>query len=241
MIDSAPPPLDLQPLTAADVMRLRGVGFFVPFGRETQARLFSEARVITAGPFRTLFEQEEPARFLWVVIEGMVGLVAAIGPGESCLVELAGPAQVIGEAGLFDSRRYPVAARAVTDVRLALIPATAILACIESEPALRRHMLGFLSGRLHALVRQISLLNLMSAPQRLANFLLGLTGRRIGAQTVTLACDRRVIADLLGMTPESLSRSLRRLRELGVRSQGKRTIVVADPELLRRFSEGEPA
>ena len=236
MTAPAPPvPRDSQPLTPADVVRLRSASFLAPFGREALAALFAEARVVTAAPFETLFEQGDEAIALWLVIEGVVGLIADAGAREPCLLQLVGPAQVIGEAGLFDNRRYPMAARTITAARLALIPAAALLARIEADPALRRHMLGFLSARLHALVREIAQLKLMSAPQRLANFLLGLTERRSGAQTVHLACERRIIAGMLGMTPESLSRSLRRLQSLGVRSQGKRDIVVDDPTRLRAF------
>ena len=235
MTEAPSQPLPSQPLTAADAVRLRGAGFLAPFGRDALAALLAEARVVVASPLQTLFEREQEAHALWVVIEGVVGLLGEVGPGESCLVELIGPAQVIGEAGLFDTGRYPVTARAITEARLAVIPAALILARVDAEPALRRHMLGFLSTRLHALVRQIALLKLMSVPQRLANFLLGLTARRPGPQIVTLACERRVIAGMLGMTPESLSRALARLRGLGVRSQGKRDIAVDDPERLRAF------
>ncbi|MEI6558173.1 MAG: Crp/Fnr family transcriptional regulator [Rhodospirillaceae bacterium] len=235
MTGTTPPPLDPQPLTAADAVRLRSAGFLAPFGRETMAALFAESRVVVAAPFQTLFDQDEPAEVLWVVIEGTVGLMAAVGPTGSCLIELAGPAQVIGEAGLFDTGRHPTAARAITAARLAQIPAASILACLEAQPPLRRHMLGFLSARLHALVRQIALLKLMGTAQRLATFLLGLTERRAGPQTVHLACERRIIAGMLGMTPESLSRALAQLRALGVHSEGKRDIVVSSPERLRAF------
>jgi len=93
--------------------------------------------------------------------------------------------------------------------------------------------------RLRVLVRQISQLKLMSAPQRLALFLLGLTERRSGPQTIQLACERRIIAGILGMTPECLSRSLRQLQELGVRGQGKRGLLIEDRERLQAFATGD--
>ena len=234
MTEASPAP-ELPPLSTGDAVRLRSAGFLAPFGRETLAALLAEARVMVAPPFHTVFRQNDEAEAVWVVIEGTVGQVAEIGPGETCLVELIGPGQALGEAGLFDTGRYAVTARAITEARLARIPAAPILARLEVEPALRRHMLGFLSARLHSLVRQIALLKLMSAAQRVAGFLLGLCGPRAGAQTLHLACERRIIAGLLGMTPESLSRSLAQLRALGVRSQGKRDIAVEDPERLRSF------
>ena len=195
--------------------------------------------MVTAAPFQALFAQDEPADSLWVVVEGTIGLVAATGPHESCVIDLAGPGQTLGEAGLFDTGRYPAAAHALTEARLARIPAAPILACLESDPALRRHLLGFLSIRLHALVRQIARLRLMSAPQRLGDFLLGLAGRGPGPRTVHLACERRIVAGLLGMTPESLSRSLARLGPLGVHSQGRRDLVIDNPQRLRAFVAGE--
>jgi len=230
--------LPREPLTDADAVRLRSAALFVPLPREALAALLGEACAAVAEPFRVLFEQDQPADHLVVVIEGVVGVMAAVGPHESCLVELIGPGQVVGEAGLFDTGRYPVAAQAITGARLALIPAAALRECLDTHAGLRRHMLGFLSSRLRVLVQQIAQLKLMSAPQRVGSFLLGLTQRRAGRQTIRLACERRIIAGMLGMTPESLSRSLRQLRDLGVQSQGKRDILVEDPERLRAFVAG---
>jgi CRP-like cAMP-binding protein len=45
-----------------------------------------------------------------------------------------------------------------------------------------------------------------------------------------------MIAGMLGMTPECLSRSLRQLQAHGVHSQGKRAILVEDRERLRAFA-----
>ena len=225
--------------TANDEAHLRGVGFLVPFGNDAVTALLADTRMMAAAPFQTLFAQDEAADSLWVVVEGTVGLVAATSPHESCVIDLAGPGQTVGEAGLFDTGRYPAAAHTLTEARLARIPAASILAHIEANPALRRHLLGFLSIRLHTLVRQIARLRLMSAPQRLGDFLLGLAGRGPGPRTVHLACERRMIADLLGMTPESLSRALARLAKLGVHSQGRRDLVIDSPQRLRAFVAGE--
>lgn len=228
-----------EALTHSDLQRLRAVTLFAPLPPEALDALLGAAVALAAPPFSVLFEQEQEAEHLAVVLDGMVGLMAAVGEHDSCLIELVAPGQVIGEAGLFDSGRYPVAARAVTEVRLALIPASLVRDHLDAHAGLRRHMLGFQSARLRVLVRQLAQLTLMTAAQRLGSFLLGLAPRRAGPQTIRLACERRLIAGMLGMTPESLSRSLRQLRELGVRGEGRRDVVVEDPERLRAFVAGE--
>jgi CRP/FNR family transcriptional activator FtrB len=230
-----------QPLTEADVGRVRGVGLFAPLSPEALAGLLDQARVVTVPPLARLLEPDQPAGHLLVVIDGMVGMLAAVSAQETCLVELVGPGQVFGEAGLFDRGRSIMAARAITECRLVLIPAAAMLGCLDAQPAFRRQMLAFLSRRLRGLVRQIVQLKLMTVSQRLGSFLLGMIGRRSGPQTLRLACERRLIAGMLGMTPESLSRALHHLREVGVSSPGPREILIGSPERLRGFVAGHGA
>ena len=226
------------PLTESDIQTVRGVSVFAALTSEALLRLLEQATLVRAPPFHLLFEHEQNAEHLVVVAEGTVGLMAAVGPCDSCLIELVTTGQVIGEAGLFDTGRHPLAAQTITEARLILIPAAALLTCLEACPGMRRQMLAFLSARLRVLVRQLAQLKLMTATQRLGGFVLGLTKHQAGPQTIRLACERRVVADMLGMTPECLSRSLRQLRELGVHSQGKRDIVIEYPDRLRAFITG---
>jgi CRP-like cAMP-binding protein len=223
------------PLTEADCTILRSVGLFSVLPADALAALLAQAQVMEVSPFESVFEQEEDATALFVVTGGTVGTLAALNLQDSCLVELLGPGQVVGEGGLFDTGRAPLAARAITTARLIAFPRMAVLASLDASPPFRRRMVAFLSARLRVLVREITQLKLMTAPQRLGAFLLGLTTPRPGPQRIELACERRILARILGMTPESLSRALRQLQALGVRSQGKRGILIEDRTRLQVF------
>ena len=77
-------------------------------------------------------------------------------------------------------------------------------------------MLAAASLHLKSLVEQIETIKLLSGPQRIAQFLLRLCSRQAtGATTVELPYEKALIANRLGMKPESLSRSLTRLRPIG--------------------------
>jgi CRP-like cAMP-binding protein len=97
-------------------------------------------------------------------------------------------------------------------------------------------MLASASCHLKALVEQIEKIKLLSAPQRTADFLVELSSVSAGAVTIDLPYEKALIANRLGMKPESLSRALAKLRPLGV-SVDRERVTIADVQLLIRFVE----
>ncbi|MFN3077995.1 MAG: helix-turn-helix domain-containing protein, partial [Alphaproteobacteria bacterium] len=85
-------------------------------------------------------------------------------------------------------------------------------------------------------VRQVADLKLKTTEQRLADYLLGLIpDRKATAATVRLPYDKKILASQLGMTPESLSRAIAKLRAVGIRSLGG-ALIVSDVGKLRALS-----
>ncbi|WP_374546782.1 helix-turn-helix domain-containing protein, partial [Rhodoblastus sp.] len=72
------------------------------------------------------------------------------------------------------------------------------------------------SLHLKRLVKQIEQLKAQSAPQRIADFLLDQVTAESGPAAIALPYEKALIANRLGMQPESFSRALARLRDLGV-------------------------
>jgi CRP-like cAMP-binding protein len=145
-----------------------------------------------------------------------------------------------GEAAAFQGDRYPVSAAAVTDARVLVVRAGAILALMDQNPALCRAMVASTFRHLHALVAQIEQLKAQSGAQRVAEFLASLAPVEEGACAVTLPYDKALIAGRLGMKPESLSRAFARLREVGVTVTNNRA-AIADVAALREFVEEDRA
>ncbi|CAK0777612.1 hypothetical protein WCLP8_570006 [uncultured Gammaproteobacteria bacterium] len=227
-------------VTEADLVRLRAFGISAVLGAESMAALIKQSEVVSLPPCGALFEQRQPADWIYLVLDGLVGLLAPTGSGH-CLIDMIGPGQMVGEAGMFDTGFHPVTVQAITAARAVAVPAAAMMVLLEDNPAFRRYLLGYMSGRLRVLVRQIARLKLMTTPQRVGAYLLGLVNRSSGPATLNLACERRMIAGMLGMTPESLSRAFRSLALVGVHSQGKRTVHISSLERLRAFTEALPS
>ena len=66
------------------------------------------------------------------------------------------------------------------------------------------------------LVSQLEQMKRLTAPQRLADFLLTLCPNEEGPCEIKLPYEKSLIASRLGMKPESLSRALAKLKPLGV-------------------------
>lgn len=102
------------------------------------------------------------------------------------------------------------------------------------------HARAVVASVLRALERaqdHILLLGRTSALERIASFLLDLAERLPGDGTIDLPMSRTDIADHLGLTIETVSRSLTQLKRLGVIDLPvhSRTITLRDPAALRRL------
>jgi CRP-like cAMP-binding protein len=84
------------------------------------------------------------------------------------------------------------------------------------------------------LIKQTTELKLGSVDERAANYILSRADIRGTAATIVLSEGHGIAAQRLGMSPESFSRALRRLRRLGIEAQG-RHISISDTDRLRDY------
>lgn len=196
--------------------------------------LLQEARVESCRDGVELCTQGALADRFFIVLDGHVELYLEDG-GRRSVIEVADKSSIVGEAALFEDGHYAHSARVVGHARILVLYSTPFLAtlALRSDVALR--MLAAMSIRLRGLVQQITQLKLKTTAQRLAVFLLGLTPKTEGSVKVRFPYDKRLAAENLGMSAESLSRALLRLAELGVESRAENEVLISDMAALRDF------
>jgi len=183
-----------------------------------------------------LFQQGEPATGFFLVLDGWVKLYRLTAEGIEVVVGVFKRGETFAEAAIFLGGRYPVSAEVVTPSRLLRVEGEVLRRRIHEQPDLALSMLASASYHLKTLVEQIEKIKILSATQRIADFLIGLSGSRQGPATIELPYEKALIANRLGMKPESLSRALAKLRPLGI-SVDRNRVTVADVQLLVRFVE----
>lgn len=154
--------------------------------------------------------------------------------GHETVVHVFRSGEVFGEAVIFMGGRYPVSAQAATACRLLRISGSRLRDHIRETPQLALSMLASASQHLKVLVAQLEQMKRLTAPQRLADFLLTLCGSEDGPCSIQLPYEKALIANRLGMKPESLSRALARLKPLGVNVQ-RDDVIISNPIALRQF------
>ncbi|HET6518526.1 MAG TPA: Crp/Fnr family transcriptional regulator [Geminicoccaceae bacterium] len=186
-----------------------------------------------------LFQQDEPAACFYIVLDGWVRLYRETAGGQESTIAILTRGESFAEATMFLGGTYPVTAAVVNRARLLMIRAEPFLRQLRAHPDLALNMLASMSVHLRRLVRQVEQLTVRSSTERLADFLLKLAPGRGGSATIELPWDKALVATRLGMRPETLSRSLARLRDLGVEAQGGQ-IKIQQLEALRRYLAGNP-
>jgi len=187
----------------------------------------------------TLFVEQSPAADFFWLESGVVELVSSSAEGKEKIVEIMQAGDLFAEGVAFMGGRYPVTARCSGAVRVLRIPFAPVLAALDANPQLMRRILGQLSMRLHFLVKELRQHSVQSADARVANYLLELAQNvETGEGWVSLPVKKAAIAARIGITPETLSRVLRRLRDAKIIALSGRRLHILNPNALQRWACG---
>lgn len=218
----------------APIPELRRIALFQGLGDASLRRLLAGARLARVDDGHVLFVQDDEADRFYVLLDGWVKLYRLTEDGAQTLVSVVAPGETFAEAAVFASARFPVCAEAVGAATVLVVGQREVTTALAADPQIALAMLASLSGRLRHLVDRIENLQVRSAPQRLAHFILHCCPETSGFARVDLPFAKTLVAQRLGMRPETLSRSLTVLRRYGVQAAGGR-IAIADIQRLRAF------
>jgi len=194
-----------------------------------------QARTYARG--EQLFAQGDPADGFFCVVDGWVKLYRLSEDGEEVVVHVFSAGETFAEVAMFSGGRFPASCEAVSAARILRIDSAALRRAVLDEPQLAFAMLAAVSLRLRALVDQIEQLKGRSASQRIADFFVRQSGAASGPVRLALPYEKALIANRLGMKPESFSRALGRLAGLGVTVE-RDSVTIADVARLAAFAEG---
>ena len=224
-----------------DILRqVATIPLFAGLPAESVAELLSKAEVIRAEAGTRIFSQGEAATRFYVQLDGQVELFVLTQDGRESVIDILAGGETFAEEAIFDTGIYPVGAKVVSDARLIAVEAQPFMDRLSEEFHLVVAMMGGMSRHLRVLLYQISELKLKSTAQRLGGFLLSLTEETGGKVRVSWPYDKRLLANRLGMKPESLSRALAKLSDTGVTDKDGQVTIQNVSELRDYCLEGAP-
>jgi CRP/FNR family transcriptional activator FtrB len=186
----------------------------------------------------TLFREGERAHFVYAIVDGRVSLVTGAEREES-IVDFVDSGDVILVPPALLDLPYMATARATTDVLALLIPASDFRRLAEAELPLAVAVNRILAAQWRLLLKNFTQARAGDAESRLIRYLLERAGARHGAAKFSLPGSKRELAAHLAMTPETLSRALKRLSALGVTTSGA-DIEIASVAQLKASTQDSP-
>lgn len=185
-----------------------------------------------------VLEQGQPPEMLHIVVEGAVEMYGETAGCETTIA-IFHPLSAFILAAVMTDQPHLMSARTLETTRLLMIPAPVIHDLMESDSAFALAMATELARGFRTMVKTAKNLKLRDAAPRVANYLLALRDEKGADETMTLPYGRNVIASLLGITRESLSRVLPMLRAHGIVVQG-RHVTFRDLAKARAFAQPDP-
>ncbi len=180
----------------------------------------SRRRAVPAG--QTILGEGDSHTIFANIVSGVVKLTKTLDDGRQHIIGLLFPSDFLGRAFRKDN---PYFAEAATDVELCVFPASGFEKLLPDNPGLEHRLFEYTLSELDACQEWMLLLARKKAEERVASFLLMLA-KRVPSSACSqngqngihfqLPLSRSEISDCLGLTIETVSRQITRLKTKGV-------------------------
>jgi CRP/FNR family transcriptional regulator len=203
--------------------------YFATLSEQQLSPLAAQAipRRFNAG--ESIFLEGDPSAGMWIIKTGNVKAYKLAADGHEHILHLLGPGDSFNDIPTLDGRPNAASAAAISDVVAWVIPTAAVDDALQRDHELSLAVIQGLALRVRQLVSQLEDLALRSVTGRLARFLLEqVADPALAGPAIT----RTLIAGHLATTPETISRALRTLEEIGAIEFDRHRIVIRRPDLL---------
>lgn len=196
---------------------------------------------------QTILSESETPDYFANVVTGVVKLAKTLPDGRQQIVGLQFASDFLGRPR---APHNAVFAEAASDVELCCFPKREFEVMMQAYPGIEHRLFEHTLDELDAARDWMLLLGRKSAAEKVASFLLMISRRmanagcsptqKMGFVQFELPLTRADIADFLGLTIETVSRQMTRLKTAGViRIANNRTITVPDIDALEAAGEVE--
>ena len=180
-----------------------------------------------------IFGENEPADYLYKVVSGCVRTGNILSDGRRQIGGFYLPGDIFG---LEFTNAHTLSAEAIADTKVVVIKRKAPNALAGRDAAIARDLFTITGRELERVQDRIPLL-IKSAQERVAGFLLEMADRDSAGNAIELPMSRQDIADYLGLTIETVSRTLTSLEcSAAIEVTTSRRIVLRNRSALNRMN-----
>jgi len=180
-----------------------------------------------------IYGENEPADYLYKIVGGAVRTYKVLVDGRRQIGGFYLPGDIFG---LETGDLHTFSAEAITDCKIVVIKRSTVIALAARDNDVAREMWALTACELQRVQDHILVL-IKSAQERVASFLLEMAERASDEGTIELPMSRQDIADYLGLTIETVSRTLTQLeKSAAIEVPTSRRIVLRNRSALNRLN-----
>ncbi len=207
---------------------------------EDLSRLASAAVQQQFAKGHVFIEEGQPAHDFFNITRGTAKLFKTLPDGRQQITGFAGVGHFLG---LAVSETYSFSAEAIEPVGTCRFSRAKLLTMLGDFPALEKRLLETACNELVAAQEQMLLLGRKTARERVASFLAGRLQETEHGETkgdsISLPMTRAEIADYLGLTIETVSRTLSKFKADGrIATPSRDGVIILDPHWLSEVAAG---
>jgi CRP/FNR family nitrogen fixation transcriptional regulator len=182
-----------------------------------------------------LFAEGEAADFFYKVVSGTVRVCKLLSDGRRQIEAFQLPGDIFG---LESGAEHRFTAEAVEDVVVLAFRRRRFASLVHDNPAFGDQLMSSMIRSLERAQEHMVLLGRKTAQEKIATFLLDMSRRLANADRVDLPMQRTDVADHLGLTIETVSRTLSQMVRDGLIKLAAtgRTIVISDKGALQALN-----
>lgn len=208
---------------------------------EQRAKLSKAAVPHAYGPHESIFHSGTPSLALYCVRSGSVKLFRRVNNGDEFVVGIRGPGDLLGLRGVLAGTPYAATAMTLEPAVICAIPGESFLSLLRENPLMGFRLLQRLAHNFRLLEDQLVERTYDRVGKRTARFLIQQIQKpEEGTSepgTIAISASREEMAQLIGTTPETLSRTLHGFASDGILEVDRREIRVLDLTALLRLAE----
>ena len=212
---------------------LTRVPLFSSLTEEEIGQMFEVARERSYPKNSVILFEDDPGDALYVVVGGQVKVVLIGEDGKEVILSVLKDGDFFGEMALIDDEPRSAHVIAMEDTDLLVLRREDFQRCLEGQPRMALSLLRALSGRLRKADEKIGDLVLLDVGGRIARLLLELAKEGDG-ETISRNVTHSTIAQMIGSSRETVSRTFRNLADSGLIEVSQQAIVIRDREGLKR-------
>jgi CRP/FNR family transcriptional regulator len=216
------------------ILALKKIALFFSLTTEELHRIQEKVIIKNFKKNENILHAEFTSEFMYIILDGEAKVVQTTEKGKEILISMHQSGDFFGELSLIDGKTAPADVYATKNSTTAIISKRDFFSILSSQPKVLDNLLRILCSRIRESLKKIQMMNFNNAAQRIKMLFLMLSedyGQSTPDGTVlNIRLIHQNIADMTGLTRETVTRILDRWQKSGEIKILKNRFILLRPE-----------